>query len=80
MIIYSEVFSVCDLNVCSGGKDTLDAIISSDKECEFFGLMEEIFCGEASEVEINDWLWFDRDNILEMLGISEDEQEDDDKE
>ena len=35
-------------------------------------LLEEIFSGEIpTETEVNDFLWFERDDIYENLGLDE---------
>jgi len=53
----------------SGGKDTLDEIVEHGKLEEANELLSEIFPEAVKEVTINDYLWFERDSIFEMLGI-----------
>ena len=42
-------------------------------------LLEDVFYEATDLVKINDYLWFDRDDILEQLDINEDEEEDEDE-
>lgn len=69
MKIYRE-FTLESFEAWSGAVDTKNTIIDAGKENEFDSLVEEIFPDGASETEVNDFLWFDSDNIYEMLGIS----------
>lgn len=62
----------------SGGKDTAD-----DLTCEQIDLieeyLEEIYPDGCSDTDINDFFWFERDFIYnEILGIGEDEEDDED--
>lgn len=65
------------MNDCwSGAVDTLKTIEEHDKENELMAHLEEyFFCEVPSMTEINDYLWFSDYNIFECLGISEDEEE-----
>ena len=59
-------------NSWSGALDTLKDIEEVDKEDELMYLLEEIFSGEIpTETEVNDFLWFERDDIYENLGLDE---------
>ena len=59
-------------NSWSGALDTLKDIEEADKEDELMYLLEEIFNGEIpTETEVNDFLWFERDDIYESLGLDE---------
>lgn len=54
----------------SGGADTLKEIFDLDKEDELMGFLEEIFYGKVPDItEINDLLWFDRNYVLESIGL-----------
>ena len=59
----------------SGGRDTMEDIIAAGKCDELERLAEETFgCmlddgGYPTDTDINDWLWFERDDIYRSLGI-----------
>lgn len=59
-------------NSWSGALDTLKDIEEADKEDELMYLLEEIFADTIpTETEVNDFLWFERDDIYESLGLDE---------
>lgn len=59
-------------NSWSGALDTLKDIEEADKEDELMYLLEEIFTDTIpTETEVNDFLWFERDDIYESLGLDE---------
>ena len=59
-------------NSWSGALDTLKDIEEADKEDELMYLLEEIFADTIpTETEVNDFLWFERDDIYENLGLDE---------
>lgn len=55
--------------VWSGAVDTLNTIEKYDKEDELMDLLSNFEW--ESDTSINDYLWFDTDNIFEILGIEE---------
>nr|DAU06558.1 MAG TPA: hypothetical protein [Caudoviricetes sp.] len=74
-------FNTLYRNSWSGAIQTLDVVIDYHKENELMALLEELFdehiTGEpVSETTINDYLWFEYDEIMECLGISEDSEDD----
>ena len=57
-------------NSWSGAIDTLKAIEEADKEEELMEYLEVVFEGDVpDETEVNDFLWFESDDIYEYLGI-----------
>lgn len=68
----SYEFNIEKFEAWSGGKDTKEDIIRNNKEEEFTTYVEDIFPEGCTETEMNDFLWFDRDNIYEALGLDED--------
>ena len=58
----------------SGAVDTWNQICDADKEDEAMNYLEELFCcGEEDAVDItklNDYLWFESDDILNALGLN----------
>ena len=73
-------------NSWSGAKDTLEDIIKAEKEEEFMQYLDEVFMldDEITDPELNDFIWFSRDEIYENLGLDENGEiitdEDDDEE
>lgn len=58
----------------SGALDTMRIIEDNDKQNELMTLLEDIFYEATDLTTINDYLWFDRDDILEQLDINEEEE------
>lgn len=64
----------------SGALETMQIIEDNDKQNELMTLLEDVFYEATDLTKINDYLWFDRDDILEQLDINEDEEEEDEDE
>ena len=62
-------------NSWSGAVDTLNKIEEEGKEDEFMDYLEGIFEEAPDETELNDYLWFDADQIFEDLGMNENNDE-----
>ena len=63
-------------NSWSGAIDTLEAIEEADKEEELMEYLEVVFEGDVpDETSVNDYLWFESNEIYEYLGISDNEEE-----
>ena len=59
-------------NSWSGAVDTLEDIEKADKEEELMELLEQVFFDEIpTDTEVNDYLWFERDEIYSRLGLKE---------
>ena len=72
-----EVYSFNDLydSSWSGAVDTLDTIRENNKEDDLLALINEVlscYDGGLDRTQLNDYLWFDRDDIYNSLGIEED--------
>ena len=59
----------------SGAIDTYNTIEEAGKLEEFESLIDELYPDGIEEVKLNDILWFESDWILEMLGLSEEEED-----
>lgn len=59
----------------SGAIYTINIIDDHEKGNEFMQLLTETFTEIPTDTEINDFLWFDSDYILDTLGITDDEEE-----
>lgn len=55
-----------------GGRDTLETIRTYGKLDNLEDYLQAVFMDTIpSEIDINDFLWFERDTILNDLGIEE---------
>lgn len=58
-------------NSWSGALDTLEDIEKANKEEELMELLEQVFFDEIpTDTEVNDYLWFERDEIYSNLGLN----------
>lgn len=73
MKVYKEVYRSHDFDFWSGAVDTYNDIVDADKEDEFWDLLEEIFSDReyVSKTELNDFVWFEREYIYNLLGLDE---------
>ena len=86
MKVYKEIDSAEEFEFWSGAVGTYNDIVYADKEDEFWDLLEETFSDMecVSETEINDFVWFEREYIYNLLGLDEngklieDERDDED--
>ena len=62
--------SLENFNAWSGGKDTLDVLIEKGVCDEVEEFIEQCF-SHPTDTDINDFLWFERDQIAEHLGYED---------
>ena len=68
---YTVETSLENLPAWSGGKDTPDVLIEKDLCDTVEAILNDIFVDDApTDTEINDTLWFSRDEIAEWCGFS----------
>ena len=68
---YKVENTLCNFPAWQGGKDTLDTLIEKG-DCEKVEeYIEAIFEGDATDGDINDFLWSERDAIAEYLGYAD---------
>ena len=79
MKTFNENTTLVNFDAWSGAVDTKERIINEGKADEFDNLIEELYPDGLSETQLNDILWFEDDWLFETLGIS-DEEEDDEEE
>lgn len=74
MKVYKEVWGSLNFDFWSGAVDTYNDIVDADKENEFWDLLEEMFSDKEyiSETELNDFVWFEREYIYNLLGLDKD--------
>lgn len=83
MYIKSELNSFEELkrNSWSGAVDTLNRIEELEFENEFMQILEDVFFDEIpTDTELNDFIWFERDTINDMLGRNTDDLFEDEEE
>ena len=74
MKVYYEE-NLRDFETWMGATNTKNKIIQAGKEEEFEELIEELFPEGISATQLNDILWMDSEDILQVLGIEEVEEE-----
>lgn len=67
---YTVEESLADFNAWSGGKDTLAVLIEKGVCDEVEEFIEQCF-SHPTDTDINDFLWFERDQIAEHLGYDD---------
>lgn len=79
---FIESFSDLEDLCWSGARDTLEDIRQADLEDEFMEHLEMIFSEDEdiTNTTINDYIWFERDEIYKQLGLDENGQVIDDDE
>lgn len=73
MKIISET-NLWNFDAWSGGKDTLDRLISEGKCEELEAILEDMYPDGMTDTELNDLLWFEADEIFGWLGMTTDEE------
>ena len=78
---YKVETSLYDFPAWLGGRDTLDTLIDRGDCQEVEDLIETVFLEQdATDEDINDFRWFERDTIAEHLGYTDWESYEDGKE
>lgn len=66
-------YSLENFNPWAGAIPTYNKIMEKGLENDFGYLVDELFPDGLTEMELNDFLWFEDDYIYEMLGIDMEE-------
>ena len=74
MKVYEEL-NLKDFESWSGATETKNTIIEAGKEEEFEELIDELCYKYPTATEVNDYLWFDSEEIYSSLGIENSEDE-----
>ena len=69
MKIYTED-SIRNFDFWSGARDTVNDLTYDDFDI-FEPIIEDMFMGECSDTDLNDFFWFERDTIAEWLGYED---------
>lgn len=75
MKTFNDNTTIVNFDAWSGAIETKNTIIEKGFADEFDNLIEELYPDGLSETQLNDILWFEEDWIFEMLGITEEEEE-----
>lgn len=84
MFVKTEIstwLELCEM-VWSGAKDTLREIEKQGREEEALDILEEIFAPDfwgsvPTDTDINDYIWFDIADHMNLYGDEDEEDEDD---
>lgn len=79
MKVFTET-NLLNFEAWSGAKDTKRRIIDDGKESQFESLIEEMYPDGLTETQLNDILWFESEWIFENIGISEEDEDEEDEE
>lgn len=80
MKTFNENTTLSNFNAWSGAVETKERIIEEGKEDNFDQLIEELYPDGLSETSLNDLLWFEEEWIFKMLGITENEDSEEETE
>ena len=75
----TKEISIANYDARGGAIETQDLIFNNDKVTEFDNLIEELYPDGIDDTALNDLLWFESDWICEMLGIDQDEEDDEEE-
>ena len=80
MKTFNENLTLANFDAWSGAKDTKETILKANKGEEFDSLIEDLYPDGLTDTQLNDILWFETDWIMEQLGISEEDNDEEDTE
>lgn len=60
-----------DFQPWSGGKETYDIIMGEHKDTQMDAMLEEMYPDGITDSELNALLWYNKDEVLQWLGIDE---------
>ena len=72
-----EEKTLLDFEAWSGAVETQKRIIEAGLEEEFENLINECYPEGITSTQLNDILWFDSEWVCEALGMTEEEEEED---
>ena len=68
MLVKKEM-NAYDFEFWSGGEDTVEELTLGELE-RVWNYLEEVYDGEMEKTQINDFFWFEREFIAELLGFN----------
>ena len=78
MLIIEER-GLLEFEAWSGAVETKERIIAAGLEAEFERLIDDCYPEGISSTQLNDLLWFDSEWVYEALGMTEEDEEDEDE-
>ena len=78
MLIVEER-GLSEFKAWSGAVETKERIIEAGLEEAFENLINECYPDGISSTQLNDLLWFDNEWVYEALGMTEEDEEDEDE-
>ena len=72
-----EEKTLLEFEAWSGAVETQKRIIEAGLEEEFENLIDECYPDGITSTQLNDILWFDSEWVYEALGMTEEEEEED---
>ena len=76
MKVLNDCESLERFEAWSGAVETQERIINEGKAGQFDRLIEELYPDGLTDVALNDLLWFEEDWLFELLGITDEEDDD----
>lgn len=77
--VKSELNSVASFDAWSGGKAVLNQVIAKNRVDELDALLEEI-CEDWTDTQLNDFLWFELEEMDGWKNLWDDEEDNEDEE
>ena len=74
-----EEKTLLDFEAWSGAIETKERIIEAELEEEFERLIDECYPEGITSTQLNDILWFDSEWVYEALGMTEEDDEDEEE-
>ena len=79
MKIYREIEDLADFESWGGGVDTAEKICDADMGEAFITELSTFYPDGLSTVALNDLLWFDSEFCLNIVGLTEDDEDDEEE-
>jgi len=80
MKLYKEIDSIRDYEAWSGAVDTIKRLEELDAVETIDSMLDDLFPDGCSETDLNDFLWFERAVIAEVIGHNGDLFDDEEEE
>ena len=75
MEIKNDIDDLYYFDAWSGAAGTRQKILDAGKGTEFMAALEELYPDGMTDTELNDLLWFEPDFCLSLVGLSDEEED-----